>query len=190
MNRRRVLLGTGTLAAGTVGGIVTLSDNATATVEGEFSIPNGEAVLTDTTLQDVLLEVTADWSFDANADCHAIELELHVGATVDTMDMLARHERDDLGTDSLTGTETLSGSIINTSDYSIDNFQPTNGELSTGVVSALKFYVLRNGSVVAEAEQTETFDVTVSEQELTISASVGGTGEVSFETGPTATPSG
>jgi len=185
-----VLVGTGTLAAATTGGIALTSNNATATVDGEFTIPNGEAVLTDTTLQDVRLSVDAEWSFDANADCHGIELELHVGATPDTVDMLARHERDDLGTDSLTGTETLSGSVINASDYSIDNFQPTSGELSTGVVAALRFYVLRNDSVVAEAEQTEAFDVTVSEQELTISASVGGTGEVSFETGPTETPSG
>jgi len=182
-SRRRVLIGTGTALAATTGSIALTSDNASATVTGEFSIPDGETTLTDEKLQDVRIQCEADWQYEANAPIHGVELELHAGATPDTVDMLARYEDTDLGTDSLTGTETLSGSLINTSDYQIENFQPSGGELSTTVVAELRFYALRRGDVVAEATATETFTVTVSEQELEITATVGGSGSVTFEAG-------
>jgi len=53
MTRRRAIIGTGALAAATTVGIATTTNQASATVTGEFTIPDGETVLTDTELQDV-----------------------------------------------------------------------------------------------------------------------------------------
>jgi len=180
--RRRVLLGTGVAATGTIGSIALASKNASATVDGTFEIPNGETILADTTLQDVRLAVTANWSFDANAPIHGTELELYVGETADTADLIARQTKDDLGKESLTGETELNGSLMSASDFSIDDFEPTNGELRRTIVADLRFYTLRNEEVVAEGQHTTTFDVVVKDEELQVDMSVNATGEVSFQT--------
>ena len=182
ITRRQALLGTGTLATGLIGSTVLFSNNATATVSGDFSIPDGETILADEVLQDVRLSVDSEWSYSSNADLHGIELELHVGSMPDTVDMIARHTRDDLGTDELTGEETLNGSVMSASDFSINDFETSNGELRRTIVAQLRFYALRNDEVVAEAIQTETFDVVIRNEELTVDMTLGGTGTVSFET--------
>lgn len=184
--RRRVLLGTGSLAAATVTSIVAVSDNASATVTGEFTVPNADRTLVDTTLSDVRLAVNADYSVKANAPIDAVELELHVGATAGSLHILDRVERE-VGEVSHSGEAALSGSIIATPPYDIENFQPSSGSLTTGVIAALRLYALRDGEVVAEAEQTEAFEVTVTQEELQITTGVGGEGRVGFET---ATPEG
>ena len=183
MTRRRAIIGTGALAAATTVGIATTTNQASATVTGEFTIPDGETVLADTQLQDVRLVCNAEYGYESNAPIHGLELELHVGATPDTVDMIARTERTDLGTDSLTGTEELSGSLVNASDFALSDFQPSNGELRRTVVAELRLYVIRNEEVVAEAAQTDTFEVTVKNEELKIDMTLGGTGEVEFTTG-------
>lgn len=183
MTRRRALIGTGTLAAATTVGIVATSDNATATVSGEFNVQNGETVLADAVLEDVRLSCDVDWQFSANAPMHAVELELHVGASADTLDMIARYEDTDLGTDDLAGEDTLSGSLMSADDFSIRDFRPDGGELRRTVVAELRFYALRNGEVAAEARQTATFDVVVKDEELQVDMTLGGEGTVSFETG-------
>lgn len=180
--RRRVLLGTSTLAAGMVGSIVVTSDNASAQVDGEFSVPNAETTVTDGTLQDIRLTADAAFSYDANVPIHGVELELHVGASPDTLDMIARHTREDLGTDQLDGSETLTGSIISASDFTMDNFMPTSGSMTTGVIAELRFYAIRDGEAVAEARQSESFEVTVTKEDLDVSVTTGGEGEVVFET--------
>jgi len=182
LSRRSVVLGTGVAATGTLSSIILASQNASATVEGDFSIPNGETVLADQSLQDVRLAVDVNWGFDANADIHATELELYVGETVDTADLIARQTKDGLGKQSLTGETTLNGSLMSASDYSIDDFTPSSGELRRTVVADLRFYALRNEEVVAEAQQTTAFDVVVKDEELTVDMTVDATGEVSFET--------
>lgn len=183
ITRRQALFGTGTLAVTGSIGIATTTNNATATVTGDFSIPDGETVLADTTLQDVRLSCEATWGFQSNADLHGVELELHVGATVDTLDMIARYENTDLGTDQLSGEETLNGSLMSASDFSIDDFEPSNNELRRTVVAELRFYALRNGEVVADARQTDTFEVIVKDEELQVDMTLGGDGEVTFKTG-------
>lgn len=183
LSRRRVLIGTGALAAATTSGIALTSDNTSATVSGSYTIPDSQTVLADTELQDVRLQVDADYSFTSNAPVHGVEIELHVGASPETLQMIARHERTDLGTMELTGEQALSGSILNTDVYSVDDFQPTSGELSTNVMSELRLYVIRNDEVVAEATQSEAFAVTVKNEELQVDTSVGGSGEVVFESG-------
>ena len=163
-------------------GIATSSNNASATVDGDFSIPNGETVLADQTLEDIRLSVDATWGYESNADIHGIELELHVGATTETPDLIARHTRDDLGTDELAGSETLNGSLMSASDFSIGDFEPSNGEVRRTIVADLRFYALRNGEVVADATHTEAFDVVVNDEELQVNVRLAGDGEVIFET--------
>lgn len=183
MSRRRVLLGTGALAAATTGSIALASDNASATVSGDFSIPDSQTVLADQSLQDIRLSADVSWSFEANAPIHGVELELHVGSTADTLDLIARHENTDIGTDALAGEQTLNGSLMSASDFSISDFEPSGGELSTSVVAELRFYAIRDGEVAAEARQTDTFAVTVSDEELQVNVTLGGTGSVEFQTG-------
>jgi len=183
ISRRRVVLGGATLATATTVGIATTSNNASATVDGDFTIPDGETVLADQTLEDVRLAVDASYQYQSNADIHQVELELHVGATADTPDLIARHTRDDLGTDELAGNETLNGSLMSASDFSISDFTPSNGEVRRTVVADLRFYALRNGEAVADANHIETFDVIVKDEELEVNVTLGGEGEVVFETG-------
>jgi hypothetical protein len=178
-----MILAGATAATGMAGGTVLLSDNASASVSGEFSIPDESTVVAGETVQDVRLSCDAVFSYESNAAIHGVELELHVGATAEALDLIARYEDRDLGTDQLEGEETLSGSIMTASSFSVADFQPSNGDLSRSVVAELRFYVLRNEEVVAEAVKQDTFTVSVSDEELTVEATVGGTGEVSFTTG-------
>jgi len=183
ISRRQFAFGTGTVATGALAGIAFGTQNATATVSGDFTIPNGETVLADTSLQDIRLSVDTSWSFNSNADIHAVELELHVGSTTDTLDLIARHTQDDMAKQDLTGSQTLNGSLMSASDFSISDFEPTSGELRKPVIAELRMYVLRNDEVVAEAFQTETFDVITKDEALTVDMSLGGTGEIEFTTG-------
>ena len=182
ITRRQALIGTGALVVTGGIGIATSSNNASATVDGDFSIPDGETVLADQTLEDVRLEVDATYEYQSNAPLHQVELELHVGETTDTTDLIARRTRDDLGTDELAGSETLNGSLMSASDLSIGDFEPSNGEVRRTIVADLRFYALRNGEVVADATHTETFDVVVNDEELEVNVTLGGEGEVVFET--------
>lgn len=180
-NRRQVLIGTGALAATTIGGIAVLSDKTTATVTGSFTIPDAETVLADTELKDVQLAATAQYAWESNAPMHGLELELHAGASPDNLEMLARHTQEDLSKKQLTGEQQLQGSLLNTDTYSVDDFQPTDGELSTNVIAELRLYLIRDGEVAAEATETDAFTITVKNEELTVDAQVGGSGEVVFE---------
>ena len=182
ISRRQAFVGTGALAAAMTVGIATTSNEVSATVDGDFSIPDGETVLADQELQDIRLEVDAEYEFTSNAELHKIELELHVGATADTVDLIARHTRDDLGTDGLAGEETLNGSLMSASDFALGDFEPSDGELRRMVVADLRFYALRNEEVVADANHVESFDVVVKDEALQVDTTLGGTGEVTFTT--------
>jgi len=181
--RRRVLLGTGALVAGTSSSIAILSKEASATVEGEYSIPDASKTVTDAQIEDVRLAVDTTYSFQANAPMTGVELEVHVGASADTLDLIARHTKENLSKESLSGEETLSGSLMSAADFDIEDFQPSGGRLETSVVSELRLYVLKDGTVENEAKHQTTFAVTVADEELTVSSSLGGSGSVSFDTG-------
>lgn len=181
LSRRRVVLGTGALAAATTSGIALTSDKSTAKINGTYTIPDKERVLADSELKDVRLKATVDWGFTSNAPIHGIEVELHVGANQSTLGMIARHENKDLGTSELTGTEELTGSLLNTDVFDAGDFTPTSGELSTSVISELRFYVIRDSDVVAEATQSDGFTVTIRNEELVIEPTLSGSGEVVIE---------
>lgn len=185
VSRRQYLLAGGAATATALGSIAftpSKSKATTASVSGTYAIPDDKVILADQSLENIILTADVNWEFQSNADIHQVECELHVGATPSTMDLIARQEKTDLAKQSLTGNPTLRGSILNASDFSVENFQPSDGELTVGVVSGLRFYALRNGEVVADAEQVTSFDITVSEEALEVSTSLSGSGEVSFNT--------
>lgn len=182
ITRRRALLTGAVVGTGALGSIALGSGTAAATVSGDFQIPNGKTVLADSELQDVRLAASVDWGFSANAPMHKVELELHVGQTVETADLIARHTQDDLSKSSLTGSTNLNGSLMSASDFSIDDFRPSSGELRRTVVADLRLYVLRHGEVATEARQTTAFDVIVSKEELKVDTTLDATGEVTFTT--------
>lgn len=177
-----MLVGTGTLAAGTVATVALGSNNASATVTGEFSIPDAETVLAGEALNDVRLSCEASWEYDANTTMTGVEVELHVGDATDTLDLIGRQTRENIAQESLTGTSELSGSLMSASAFDIADFRPSSGSVTRTVVAELRLYVLRDGSVEAEAKEQTSVDVTVQDGEITVTAGVGGTGEVSFDT--------
>jgi hypothetical protein len=182
--RRRVLLGTGALVAGTASSIAFLSDNsaATASVTGSYTIPDRDAVLADTTLTDVRLQTDATWAFDANAEMHTVETEVHVGPSTDNLELIARQTKEDLAKASLTGESSLEGSLMSAGEFGVEDFRPTNGELATSVVADLRLYVLRHGEVAVEAIQQTTFTVTVRDEELAVEPTLSGEGSVEVVT--------
>lgn len=182
-NRRQVLIGTGALAAAGIGGIAVTSQNSSATVSGSYTVPDTQGVLADTTVRDIRLRADVSWSIESNAPLHAVEVELHVGANQDTLALIARSEQTDLSVKQLSGDDTLSGSILSAPVYSVDDFTPTNGELSTSVISELRLYAIRDGQQVAKAVQSDGFVVTLKDEELQVESTVSGTGEVLVETG-------
>jgi hypothetical protein len=182
ITRRRMLLGTGAAATGVFGSMIAGSQNATATVSGDFSIPDGTTVLADATLTDVRLEVDVAWGYEANAPMHAVELELYVGDTLDTADLIARHTKEDFSQAALTGEAELNGSLMSSSDFDIADFRPSNGQLRRTVVADLRLYVLRNEELVVDAAHTTAFDVVVNNEELQVDATLDATGEVTFNT--------
>jgi len=185
LSRRQFVLAGGAATATAFGGIALASNNTAATtaqVDGSFSVPDSKGVLADSMLQNVTLTVDASWSFESNANIHQVELELLVGASESTLDLIARSKKDGLAKQSLTGETELSGSLMSASDFDIADFQPSSGRLSRTVIAALRFYALRDGEVVANAEQVTTFDVTVTNKELSVEVSLGGSGEVGFQT--------
>lgn len=185
VTRRQYLLAGGAATATALGGIAATTSEtsaATAQVSGSFSVPDAKGVLADATVENVTLDTTAQWNFQSNADIHTVELELLVGASESTLDLIARSKKDGLAKQSLTGERELSGSLMSASDFDIADFQPSSGRLSRTVIAALRFYALRDGEVVADAEQVTTFDVTVTNKELSVEVSLGGSGEVGFQT--------
>ena len=180
VTRRRLLIGTGAVATGTVTGVSLLSNNAEATVDGEFRIPDAKTTLPDQSLTDIRLTCTANWSFEANAPITQVETELYVGSGEQTADLIARQVKENVTKESLTGTAKLNGSLMSSADFDVSDFTPTSGELSTSVTAILRFYCIRESNVVAEAEHIETFTVTTVDEELQVDTSLGGTGNVTF----------
>lgn len=184
--RRRVLIGTGTVAAGSIAYAATAQNtSATATVDVDgLQIPDAEKILAGEDMTDVRVAVDSQYSWDANVAVTGWNLSLRVGSDTSTADVIATAEPEqDIAKEELSGTETLTGSILGASDFEIAQFNPENGRRSVDVAVILQLEVLRNNDVIAKA-QAETFvEVTVSREEITVTADVGGEGTIEFETG-------
>jgi len=185
VSRRQVLLGTGTLAATGISSIALASQETTATTQLEastFEIEDVKAVLADTQLEDIRLSADFGLTVESNARIHGLEADLRVGATTDTASIIAKYENHELGTTGTTVEDSMSGSILNADDYSVDAFTPTSGEISRSVVAVLDARAYRDDEEVATSRAVGSFTVTVSEESLEVSLGVDASGEVAVET--------
>lgn len=183
ISRRQALSGIGALAATGIGySLATQKADAKVDV-ASLKVPNEKQVIADQSVNDVRISVEANWSWSGNADINAWNLRLKAGTTQDNAETIATTGKDGLGIDSLTGTETLEASILNSSAFENGDFEPRKGSKTVSVVFILEFEILRNGEVVETATATETADVTVSKEELKYTVSVDATGELSVLTG-------
>jgi len=183
VTRRQALSGIGALAATGVGYSL-VTQKADAKVElAELRVPNSKTVIADQSVTDVRISVEANWSWSGNADIHAWNLRLKAGSTQSNAEEIGNTGKSGLGIDSLTGTETLEASILNSSVYDKSDFEPREGSKTIGVVFILEFEILRNGEVVEKATATEAADVTVSKEELSYTVSLDSTGEITVVTG-------
>jgi len=83
---------------------------------------------------------------------------------------------------SLSGSDTLTGSLLGTSIYDAASFTPSNGEVSVGVVFVVEFDVRRDGEVIESASASESATVTVREEELAYTAEMSASGSIEVVT--------
>ena len=178
LTRRAAILGGGTALVG-MSSIAFSSQEASANVEGEFSIDDATTVLTDESLENVRLGVDATYKYSANAKLDKHEITLKVGNSGADMELIARSEETDINKESHSGQTSLNGSLLS-GPFEMRDFEPTNGNLSRTVTAKLGLRVYRRGEVVLEDNHLTTFDVTVKNEELQITATLSGEGSVEF----------
>jgi hypothetical protein len=181
--RRRTLLGAGTVAAGTVGGIAVASNNAAAQVDGTLTVADASVTLVDQTLQDILVDMVAEWSYDSNVRVDSVETEVHTGQRASSTDMIARETTaiDTGDHKSHNGTTELTGSLAEAQDFSVSEMVPETGKVEHSALAELRVFIIHDDEAVAEAVVSDTFTVTISQEEIQVSTNVSGSGTVTFE---------
>jgi hypothetical protein len=184
MKRRAFVAGgAATLFGSTAYAISTGSSEASETTLGELHVPDVSTKTGGDSIQSVNISVDASWSYDTNVNPDKWTLELLIGDNDSTLEPIDSVEQTEnlLQTDS--GTETLSGSVTSEWHFSNSSFEPVdNGTKDTVVYVGLSFKLHQGGDVIAESELVEPVTVSVDGQELTASASLGGSGEISIST--------
>jgi hypothetical protein len=181
MTRRKVVFGTGTLCAGAIGTVALSSNNTTAQVDGGLSVSDGSATLVDEQLQDVTLDVTATWSYEANVDISSVECELHTGQKASSLALIDRQVTD-TSAQSDDGQTDLSGSILQAPDFQLEDMRPGTGEKSITALAEVRVFAISDGQTQAKTTIQDTFTMTLSQEEVTVTLSSGGNGGVSFVT--------
>jgi hypothetical protein len=180
--RRRTLLGAGVVATGTVGGIGVGTDNAAAQVDSTLTVADASVTLVDETLQDIIIDMIADWSFTSNVDIDTVETEVHAGGRASSLDMIARETTTIDGGDQTNGTTELSGSLVDARDFAISDMTPDTGSIEHTALAELRVFVIHDSEAVAESVVGDTFTVSISQEEVTVTTTVSGSGSVSFQT--------
>jgi len=182
LSRREAIFGTGALlGTGTIA-VALSSQETTASVASEsLSIPNKEQVVTDQTVNDILISVTAGWSFESNTTITGLKIRLKVGSTTDSAELIGRTSVDNLGSQSTSRNTELIGSILSSGDFEKSQFNPDNGSISTDITVVLEMDVLNNGTIEKTVSNTDTATVTISAEEVSITANVGGEGGFTVE---------
>jgi len=178
-NRRAVLTGLGGIVTGSVA-ITALSQDASATVQVSqtgLEIPNREYKQTSD-LEDVQIRVNAEWSFDAEKLPDAWELKLLVsddGESYEQIDSARMAPSDKKAS----GSEELSGSLTQTSHFTINQFRVSNSNTTTQKIHTKLVFNLEVGETVVEsAEATTTSELTILPGSIEAETNVQGTGEI------------
>lgn len=176
--RRAVVLGAGTALVG-MSALAVSTQEASATIAGDFEIKDGSIILADQSLSDIQLGVDATYSYSSNAPLNGHRIQLQVGSSASNLTTIADVENDHDPKKSHKDQTSLSGSVLD-GPFDMSDFEPTNGELSSNVTAKLILQVIREGETVLEDSHTEQFSITVNKEELTVEGTMSGTGEVTF----------
>jgi len=178
LSRRRVLALTGTTAVGGVA-LSQLSQPAAAESSisfGSFTLPD-KTVYPDGTVQNVVLGVDVEYTWTANRTPTRYTVELLVGNTESDLVPIDSIEETDIAA-STTKTDRLQGSLLDSPDYDLVNFDVSDGgEKQATVWAKVKFSLYRDGSVLTTAEAQTQATLILKGEELTVSAQIGGSGE-------------
>jgi hypothetical protein len=180
--RRQAVIGAGAVVTGTTGTVVLSSDNVTAAVQGELTVSDASVTLVDQSLQDILIDMTAEWSYESNVRVDSVECEVHVGTRASSLDMIARQTTavDAPNQASGSGSTDLTGSMADVSDFAVSDMVPESGSVEHTALAELRVFIVHDDETQAEAIVRDTFTVTISQEEVSVTASVSGTGSVTF----------
>jgi hypothetical protein len=169
------------LALGSIA-LTTSSQRASAAVDTtDLTIQNREYAQTSK-LQDVGLQVNAQYAFDAAQVPDRWILTLAVGDT-QTDQTTVTSTRMAPSDATASGTETLSGSIVDTPEFDISQFRVVDGVTTTETLYVtLRFDVQVGETSIATAEATDTAELTITPGEIDATSSVAGTGEITLGT--------
>jgi len=177
LSRRRVVALTGSTIVGGAA-ISQLSQPAGAASSisyGEFNIAD-QTVYPDGTVANVVLDVDVQYTWTANRTPTKYTVELLVGNTESEVVPIDSIEQTDIAA-STTKTDQLQGSLLDSPDYELVNFDVSDGgEKQTTVWATVKFTLYRDGSVLTTAEAQTQATLILKGEELTVSAQIGGSG--------------
>lgn len=182
LTKRRLLYGLGATAGG-IGFTITQADDAAAelTMTG-LSIPDKSAEITGD-VSALVLAVTYDWDYDGNAHIDEALFQLQVGETTDSVAPITGIKLTDTGKTN-GGTNTLQGDILSHSDYTAEMFSPPEQETTSEDVRVhLRMALKKAGEVVHEKVVKAHPVISVTNNEITITSQLQGSGGVTVQNG-------
>jgi hypothetical protein len=152
-------------------------------VSGGLSVADASVTLVDQTLQDIIVDMTAQWSYDSNVRVDAVETEVHAGQRASSLDMIARTSTAIDGNNQMSnsGTTELSGSLAQAADFAVSDMVPDTGTLEHTALAELRVFIVHDEEAVAETIIRDTFTVTIAQESVTVTTSASGSGTVTFE---------
>jgi hypothetical protein len=184
ISRRGLLAAVGASIGGTV--LLTSGDGGTASAAsveyGTFEISDTSKLMDGKEVTDVQLSATAEWSYDTNRspDSHVVEL---LCGDYDSQSVIASKETTDIPQQD-SGTTDLSGSILETYHYSVQEFNPSVGNTkSHNVYAGVRFKLKQGGEVLDSAKAVGNAYIEVTNEEVIVDTQAGGSGEFTVVTG-------
>jgi hypothetical protein len=151
---------------------LTATENSLAQVQyGGLEIPNREFAQTSE-LQDVRLRVTANYQFDAAQVPDRWICELAVENEVIAEDRMAPTDAQ------ASGSVELEGSVVETSQFNIQQFRVDESETTVQIPTELRFRIEAGEQEIASAQAQATPELTVTPANIEGESSVGGSGEI------------
>lgn len=178
MQRRTVLATAGGIVSGGTLVALTSTQQAGASATVQFgSLDVADKTYEETTeLQDVAINVNAEWKFSADRTPDKWELILQVGEPNSSLTQIAVDRMAPSSTSNSGSTE-IQGSVLDGS-FTIDQFRIDGSKKTIDMVVALTYRVVHSEEVIATASVQDTAALTVTPGSVEGSASIKGTGEI------------
>lgn len=182
---RRTVLGASAVAITGTGALAyTQAEPATALqVAGLDVSPASRTLSPNGSVSGVTLSVSLDYEYQASHQPTSVEAACFVapseGGSYDELDALTIS--DPAISDS--GTVDLAGDLTDTDAFSADDFDAAEGATnSQDVAVKCVLTIYRDGTRIGLADVSDTAQVTIQREELTVSASIAGSGSLSVAT--------